>query len=123
MLGIRSAAELLQSSLRGALFETQVVAQLVRHMAVHERRNVYFYRDHHGTEVDLLIPIGERFHLLECKTNEDQQEAPPAFGKLANTYGEPSILSRTVVTPRRGVYHGGAGLRFADCVDFSYLNA
>ncbi len=123
LVGIRSAEELQQSSLRGAVFETQVVAQLVRYMAAHERRDVYFYRDHHGTEVDVLIPIGERFHLLECKVNENQREVPAAFGKLANTYGDESILSRTLITPRRGVYHGESGLRFADCVDFSYLDA
>lgn len=123
LTGIRHEDDLAESALRGPLFETQVVSQLVRFDANHgHARELYFYRDHHGTEVDLVIPVAEKLHLIECKVSETTSADVPAFERLEANYGAGSVLSRTLITPRRGVHHAH-GVRFADCVDFAYLDA
>jgi len=51
-------------SMLGALFETQVLGQLVRYFHHAGRRaNVYFIRDQHGSEVDFVVPVGEAMHV------------------------------------------------------------
>src|SRR5207253_1706476 len=52
----------------GSLFENFVVIE-----AMKDRLNrgdtgpLYFYRDSAGNEVDLLMPVGRRFHAIEVK--------------------------------------------------------
>ncbi len=122
LAGIRSVEQLAQSALRGALFETQVIAQLTRTLANRGSvRDVYFYRDHHGTEVDLVLPVGEKLHLVECKVSASPMRQVPAFERVAAHYGASSILSRTVITPHRGTRAAKGGLIVSDAVDFGPL--
>lgn len=122
LAGIRSVEELTQSALRGALFETQVVAQLTRSLANRGSvRDVYFYRDQHGTEVDLVLPVGEKLHLVECKVNASPTRPAPAFERVTAHYGAEAILSRTVITPQRGTRGGRGDVVFSDAVDFGSL--
>ncbi len=123
LAGIRTPEELRQSALRGALFETQVIGQVIRHYANRvSPREFYFYRDQRGTEVDLVIPSGERLHLVECKVAEAPSTRVPAFERLTELYGERNILTRTLVTPRRGARRVGGDVLVADCVDLEFLD-
>jgi predicted AAA+ superfamily ATPase len=122
LAGLRSADDLQTSALKGALFETQVVGQVLRLRANRGApQDVCFYRDHHGTEVDLVIYRGERLHLIECKTAESPGSSVPAFDKLAAIYGEENIIGRTIITPRRGRRLGPGRLEFDDCVELESL--
>jgi len=68
LLGIRSADQLRRHPLRGALFESFVVAELTKGFE-HTGRvpPLYHWRDATGHEVDVLIDLGERQVPVEVK--------------------------------------------------------
>lgn len=71
LLGIRSPDQLRSHPLRGALFETWVVSEVFKHRAnAGERGGLYFYRDQHGVEADLLIEHGNALSLGEMKAGQ-----------------------------------------------------
>lgn len=69
LLGIRDPATLALHPLRGALFETLIVAEVLKH-----RRNagappdLYFWRDNNGLEADLLLDNGTDLRLVAIKS-------------------------------------------------------
>jgi uncharacterized protein len=69
LLGIDSAAELARSAFLGPLFEGFIASEIAKSQ-VNEgsRRELYYFRDEQGLEVDFLVP-GRRgsVTLLECK--------------------------------------------------------
>ena len=69
LLGIRSEAELARSPFRGAIFEGFVAAEIVKsQINAGHRREIYFFRDQTGLEVDFVIPQpGGRIRLVEAK--------------------------------------------------------
>ncbi len=70
LLGIRSPEQLRSHPLRGQIFETWVVSELVKkQMNLGETtRWLTFYRDRNGAEVDLLIENPPHMKLIEAKT-------------------------------------------------------
>ena len=68
LLRIASPDDLQIHAMRGAVFETWVVGETLKH-----RHNLglppdlYFWRDNHGLEIDLLFEQGSRLHAVECK--------------------------------------------------------
>jgi predicted AAA+ superfamily ATPase len=69
LLGIRETAQLATHPLRGALFETWVVAELLK--AAHNRGEspgLCFYRTRDGLEVDLLAETPRGLHAVELKS-------------------------------------------------------
>jgi len=69
LLRIASPDDLSTHALRGAVFETWVVGETLKH-----RHNLglpadlYFWRDNHGLEVDLVFEHRSRLHAVECKS-------------------------------------------------------
>jgi uncharacterized protein len=71
LLGIRDPAQLQVHPLRGAIFETWVVAEIAKRRAnAGERGGLYFYRDHNGVEADLLIDGPEGLTIVEAKAGQ-----------------------------------------------------
>jgi predicted AAA+ superfamily ATPase len=71
LLGIQSAEQLAVHPQRGPLFETWVVAELLK--ARFDRAlgsNLYFWRDRSGREVDLLIEQGAKLVPVEVKSGQ-----------------------------------------------------
>lgn len=69
LLGIESASELARSPFRGCLFEGFVAAEIVKKQVnAGRRREIYYFRDQAGLEVDFLVPgrTGS-VALVECK--------------------------------------------------------
>ncbi|HXX94938.1 MAG TPA: ATP-binding protein [Planctomycetota bacterium] len=69
LLGIDREAALVRSPFAGAVFEAFVASEIVKEQ-VHagRRREIYFFRDEQGLEVDFVVPIGPaRLLLLEAK--------------------------------------------------------
>lgn len=96
LLGIRTAAELQRSPFRGALFEGLVASELTK-AQLHrgERRQLWFYRDHAGLEVDFVMPgKGGRLHLVEAKATATPRPAMAAplkqVGALLTSERQPS---------------------------------
>ncbi|TFG88218.1 MAG: ATP-binding protein [Gemmatimonadales bacterium] len=71
LLGIRNADQLRRHPLRGAVFETWVVSEIVKHRTNRgERGGAFFYRDRHGAEADLVVEAGNRRILIEAKAGQ-----------------------------------------------------
>jgi len=69
LMGIRDAQSLATHALRGALFETLVVASMVkRAFNAGLSAELYFWCDSAGHEVDLLVPQEGRFIPVEIKS-------------------------------------------------------
>jgi uncharacterized protein len=112
LLNIDSAAELARSPFRGALFEGFVASEIVKAQAgTGRRREIYFFRDAQGLEVDFLIP-GERnsLTLIECKASRTVTPASAAsVQRLAHAIGDRKpgrpVVNQVVVheAPEAGV--------------------
>jgi len=82
LLGIRSPAELATHSMRGPLFETWVVSELLK--ARFNRgltSNLFFWRDRAGLEIDVLVDRGVELVPVEIKSGRTL--ASDSFGGLA----------------------------------------
>ena len=81
LLGIRQPEHFLSHPLRGEIFETWVVSEILKHR-IHQgigtstMHGLSFYRDKHGAEVDLLIEQPDRLILLEAKSTETPSKNP-----------------------------------------------
>ena len=81
LLGIRKPEQILSHPLRGQIFETWVVAEIMKtrfNRSMHD--GLYFYRDHNGIEVDLVVPEVEKILLVEAKSS-----ATPSSSLLRGT--------------------------------------
>jgi len=69
LLGINDAAQLRNHPLRGALFETLIVSEIIKaHVHRGKRAPVSFYRDAKGNEVDLVLSWGTIDVPIEIKS-------------------------------------------------------
>jgi predicted AAA+ superfamily ATPase len=68
LLGIADAGQLRSHPLRGALFETWVASELVKHRRHHGLPDgVRHYRDHRGTAVPIVVERGDVTTLVDAK--------------------------------------------------------
>lgn len=69
LLGVDTAAELVRSPFRGALFEGFIAGEIVKaQLNAGGRRELYHFRDEQGLEVDFLVPgRAGAVTLVECK--------------------------------------------------------
>ena len=69
LLDIRDAATLENHPLRGAVFESFVVSELIKSFASQRRHPpLYFWRDATGHEIDVLVDSGGRVVPVEVKS-------------------------------------------------------
>jgi predicted AAA+ superfamily ATPase len=93
LLGIRSAEQLRNHPLRGAIFETWVVSEIVKHRTNKGLRGgMFFYRDKNGFEVDLVVEAGDRLLAVEAKSG---RTVSPDMAKNASSFGETLDDGRT----------------------------
>ena len=71
LLGVDSQAELAKSPFQGALFEGFVASEIIKAQAnAGRRRELYYFRDEQGLEVDFLMPgRSGAMVLVECKAS------------------------------------------------------
>lgn len=106
LLGIRDAQMLETHPARGALFETWVVSELLkRRYNDGQASNLYFWRDHIGHEVDVLIEEPEGLRPVELKSGStvagDWFDGLRRWTALAEQQGERTASPQLVF--------GGAG--------------
>jgi hypothetical protein len=97
MLGIRTADDLRVHASRGAIFESLVLAELLKayaHRGV--RPPLYFWRDSAGHEIDFLIELGSETRPVEAKSSAT---VPPSsfaglswWRRLAGDAGAAALL-------------------------------
>lgn len=69
LLRVDSAQTLATHAMRGAIFETWVVSETLKHRFNRgQDAELFFWRDNHGTEVDLLYEHGGKLHAVEVKS-------------------------------------------------------
>jgi hypothetical protein len=114
LLRIADPADLQVHAARGAVFETWVVAETLKHR--YNRglpADLYFWRDNHGLEVDLVFEHQGRLHAVECKSGTTYtadwlgpvrrwrqavgaEAAPPVLvygGDASHEHGDHQVLS------------------------------
>ena len=70
LLGIESTQQVERDPLYGNLFENMVVMELAKcRAAAGQNANLYFYRDSHGNEVDILTEVARSLIPIEIKTS------------------------------------------------------
>ena len=71
MLGLESEAQLRRSPFWGPVFEGHVASEIMKQQqGAGRRREVYFFRDQRGLEVDFLVPMGgNRLAMIEVKAS------------------------------------------------------
>lgn len=71
LLGIASESELARSPFLGPLFEGFLASEIVKQqLNAGRRKEIYYFRDQQGLEVDFLVPTGDRrLLLLEAKAS------------------------------------------------------
>ncbi|MBI4989450.1 MAG: ATP-binding protein [Rhodocyclales bacterium] len=71
LLGIQEADQLAAHPLRGSIFETMVVAELVKtRFNMGERAAFHFWRDSNGNEVDVIADVGTKLMPVEIKSGQ-----------------------------------------------------
>lgn len=97
LLGITRSEELATHSMRGAIFETFVVSELVKsrfHRSV--PFNLFFWRDKGGDEIDVLIEKGEQLIPVEIKSGqtvtEDYFKSLEFWSRLTKTKAKPGYV-------------------------------
>lgn len=71
LLRIQNEQQLVNHPLAGALFENWVVSEFVKYFACSGKEPpLYFWRDQHGHEVDLIIDKGTKLYPIEIKLSQ-----------------------------------------------------
>ena len=103
LLGIRSADQLDTHPLRGAVFENWVITEVLKY---HVHRGLspvlHFFRDRQGSEVDLLVDVGDATIAAEIKSGRTMP--PDAFDALTRL----RAAGATARPQRHVVVYGGS---------------
>jgi uncharacterized protein len=70
LLGLETERELVRSPFAGPIFESFVASEIVKEqLHAGHARNLFFFRDQQGLEVDFVVPRGGRLVLIEAKAS------------------------------------------------------
>jgi len=102
LLGIHSAAELERSPFLGALFEGFVASEILKAQTNRgARKELYYFRDQQGLEVDFILPRANAgLWLIEAKAGRTVRTAM-ASSVLALSHALPKPPDKMVVVHRR----------------------
>ena len=89
LLGIRDSSQLASHPLRGSIFETFILSELVKaRLNAGESAQLHFWRDSNGNEVDVIADVGTQLMPIEIKSgqtlNRDFFIGLERWTKLAN---------------------------------------
>lgn len=99
LLGIRDAEQLQAHPLRGAIFETWIVSEILKHRTnAGVTGGLSFYRDRSGVEVDLVVENGAQRTLVEAKAGHTaSSEVFKGVRRAADIMANEAHTDRTVV--------------------------
>jgi len=105
LLGIRTPEQLEHHPLRGVIFETWVISEMLK-ARVHRglQPSLFFYRDRKGVEVDAVLERGDR--LLAVETKSGQTVAEDFFAGL-EAFGRQVGASPRTPKVRGALVYGG----------------
>jgi len=102
LLGIQSQAELERSPFWGSIFEGFVASEILKSQINRgQRKELYYFRDQQGLEIDFLVPQSNaRFWLVEAKASKTVQPSMAApMLSLASMVGKRA--ARRIVVHRK----------------------
>jgi hypothetical protein len=102
LLGIESERTLARSPFVGAVFESFVASELLKQQVnAGRRRELYYFRDEQGLEVDFVIPQGnKRLLLIEAKSSRTVTASEGAsLSRLAQSIKNYNVTSIVVHRP------------------------
>jgi predicted AAA+ superfamily ATPase len=107
LLGIREPEQLRHHPLRGAIFESWVVAEVYKSL-VHNgvQPGLFHYRETRGLEIDLLIDRGDQFDAVEIKS---AATAAAGFFKNLQRFSDRMKEAAPSRTIKSYVVYGGVG--------------
>ncbi|MEJ5284859.1 MAG: ATP-binding protein [Brevinematales bacterium] len=71
LLDIQNSTQLMNHPLRGAIFETLIFSEIEKFFKNNlPTKQIYFYRENNGCEVDFLIQNGDKLIAIEAKSTE-----------------------------------------------------
>ncbi len=75
LLGIETSAQVERDPLFGNLFENMIISDIYK-KRLNEGKDpgLYFFRDHHQNEIDLLYPNGSSYVPIEIKSSKTYRE-------------------------------------------------
>ncbi len=88
LLGIVEAETWSAHTHRGNLWENLVLMELIKNNHLLPGRELFFYRDQNGVEVDFIIEQGNKITLLEAKSGEKVDNRKLNFKKIAPLLNE-----------------------------------
>ncbi len=111
LLGIRAPEQLVSHPLRGALFETWVVSEVLKHRTHRgETRGLSYYRERGGGELDLVVDDPSGMTLIEAKSAKTPSSSLfDSARRIRRQLGEAGTHAEVVV-----VYGGDESRRNSD---------
>lgn len=109
LLGIRTAEQMITHPLRGNIFETFIISELVKsRMNRGEKPAFFFWRDSNGNEVDLLIEKGIQLYPVEIKSGRTlTNEAYTGLNKWCTLAGEKAGKPALIYAGNESFQHRG----------------
>jgi uncharacterized protein len=105
LLGIETDRELRRSPFCGSIFEGFVASEIAKQqLNSGARRQVYFFRDQQGLEVDFLVPLrGARLAMVEAKAGATvRPEMAEALVRLGQNSSGREVQNFVVYQPSKG---------------------
>ena len=116
LLGIRDPEQLRLHPLRGPIFESWVVSEVLKHRYNRgEHAGLYFYRDRHGLEADLVVEDGQKLTVVEAKAS---QTATPDLVNAGRQVTE--VLAGAAQVKRVVAFGGDSGQKRSDAEILSW---
>lgn len=115
LLGISKPKHVMSHPMRGLLFENFMVSEFLKNRYNHVKdNNIYFFRDHVGHEVDMILDYGTHLYSVEVKSSSTFNYD---FLKGLNYY---SKLAKEKNTKRFLIYGGDDSYETQDVSVYSY---
>lgn len=108
LLDISSEGQLRRSPFLGPIFEGFVASEIVKQQINRGRRKeIYYFRDHQGLEVDLVVPAGDRaLTFIEVKASRTvtpaMAEPLARLGRAVTRYDVKNLVVHLGTTDRAG---------------------
>ena len=106
LMGFERLEEVKRHPVAGALWETHVVMQIIRHYFSQGRQPpLWYWRTAQGAEVDLLIEKGGQFIAIEIKATENPDEKSlKGIQSLQRFYGDQCLISGYIASRTSHAY-------------------
>ena len=113
LLGVRGTDMLPTHPLRGALFENYVMAEVAKAFAHHRRqREMHFWRDRTGNEIDLVLSGGGTLYPVEIKSGQTVSgDAFDGLSRWSELAGQSLELATLVHGGDRAYSRNGVAVR------------